>query len=254
VPAEPSASDRPDPGDHGPGTRAVDPQAPSAIAILIAVISILGAVAAARAAWEAQEATLIERRHVQALMLKELGLLEIQGRVDHDYRLAVLFVSRALQADRLQREAEALRAAQPDRAAWLDLRAQEERALRRATVPFFRLELPSTRGGVPEYNKDEIVKRRIATNRELREIEADIGETGVQLERAHATTWLLEACVAILVFSLLFLTLAMADIGGQQWRGALVGFGGGFALVGLGAWLLVEMGWAVDLFVRTAGH
>ncbi|MDR7543969.1 MAG: hypothetical protein QN120_06960 [Armatimonadota bacterium] len=56
------------------------------------------------------------------------------------------------------------------------------------------------------------------------------------------------------MFSLLFLTLAMAEVGGQQWRGVLVGLGVGLAFVGLGAGLLVEVGWAVDLFVRTAAH
>jgi hypothetical protein len=232
----------------------VSPQTPNTIAVLIAVISILGAIAAARAAWQAQEATLIERRHVQALMLRELQVLDIQGRVDHDHRLAPLYVAHALQADWLQQEARSLRVAQPDRAAWLDLRAQEERALRRATVPFFRLELPSTQDGRPAFNSDEIVKRRIATNGELRDIDMDITDSGVRLERAHASTWLLETSVAILVFSLLFLTLAMADIGGQSWRGALVGFGVGFAIVGLGVELLIEFGWAVDLFVQTTAH
>lgn len=256
MPAGASASDGSSSGTRHPpsGFPTLGPQAPSAIALLIAGISILGAIAAARAAWAAQEATLVERRHVQALMLRELRLLEIQGQVDHDYRLAGLYASFALGADHLQREAEALRATQPDRAAWFDLRAQEERARRRAIVPFFRVALPSTTNGIPAYDRDEIVRRRVATNRELREISADIRDSGTQLERAHATTWLLEACVAILVFSLLFLTLAMAEVGGQQWRGVLVGLGVGLAFVGLGAGLLVEVGWAVDLFVRTAAH
>lgn len=182
MPAGASASDGSSSGTRHPpsGFPTLGPQAPSTIALLIAGISILGAIAAARAAWAAQEATLVERRHVQALMLRELRLLEIQGQVDHDYRLAGLYASFALGADHLQREAEALRATQPDRAAWFDLRAQEERARRRAIVPFFRVALPSTTNGIPAYDRDEIVRRRVATNRELREISADIRDSGTQ--------------------------------------------------------------------------
>jgi hypothetical protein len=243
------------PGDHGGGPLPPSgPHAQSTIALLIAFISIAGALAAARAALDAQEATLLERRHVQALMRKQMRTLDVEARVNHDNRLAALHVAFDMHADGLQRDADELRASQPDRAAWIGLQAQEERALRRALYPYFRLDLPvATDGGLPDHDKASILQRRLATDSELREAAADIAETSVQVDRAHQRAWLMEACVAILVFSLVFLTLAMASIGGPQWRGPLVGLGAGFAAVGLVAVLLVEAGWVVNLFLITRG-
>jgi hypothetical protein len=231
------------------------PHAPGTIALLIAFISITGALAAARAAWEAQDATLLERRHVQALMLKQMRTLDIQGRVDHDHRLAALHVALDIRADGLQRDADRLRRAQPDRAAAAALAAQEERALRRALLPYFRLDLPAASDdGLPDHDKTAILQRRLAADSELREIEADIAETATLVDRAHQRAWLMEACVAILVLSLVFLTLAMAAIGGAPWQGPLVGLGIGFGAVGMTVGLLVEVGWIVNLFLKGGGH
>ncbi|MDR7512612.1 MAG: hypothetical protein QN147_11430 [Armatimonadota bacterium] len=244
-PEEPAAEPRSRFGPHSPNT----------IALLIACISIAGALAAARAAWEAQDATLLERRHVQALMLKQRRTLDIQSRVDHDHRLAALYTALDIRADGLQRDADRLRATQPDRAATLALQAQEERALRRALFPYFRLDVPvATEGGLPDHDKAAILQRRLAADSELREIDADIAETAVLLDRAHQRAWLMEACVAILVLSLVFLTLAMAVVGGAHWRGPLVGLGIGFGAMGLAVGLLVETGWIVDLFLKAGGH
>jgi hypothetical protein len=243
--AEPTAEPRASSGPH----------APSTIALLIACISIAGALAAARAAWEAQDATLLERRYVQALMLEQQRTLDIQSRVDHDHRLAALYVAFDIRAESLQHDADRLRAAQPDRAAALALQAQEERALRRALFPYFRLDVPvATDRGLPDHDKAAILQRRLATDSERREIAADIADTAARLDRAHQRAWLMEACVAILVLSLVFLTLAMAAVGGAAWRGPLVGLGIGFGAVGLVVGLLVEAGWIVDLFLTGGGH
>lgn len=212
-----------------------------AIALLIGFASVLSAVVAWRASLAAIEAGRHESLAVQQQARREQIEAELQGIVAHDLRLLAGYREHALAARELQQQANDVRSDNVELADDLDLEAQNRRALARSLQPFFL-----GQAGVFLHDDGTVAYEPERVLRLLRESEPELSELrpAEMLDRADAAdrrTLSLIGVAALLVGSLLLLTIA--EVGGRLRRVRLASFAVGAAMVAAGmlAFVIVDL-------------
>ncbi len=213
------------------------------LALLIGFASVLSAVIAWRASLASIDASRYESLVVQYQARQEQIERELEAIVQQDQRFLTEYQEHALAARELQAQADAVRESDAPIADILDLEAQARLALARAMRPYFLgasgVALDAE-GQVP-YDEAFVLRNLRTGNVEWRELESTIPRTNLLAQRGDEKALALIGVAALIVASLLFLTVAQVSRTRLWLRQAF--FVAGAVLVAFGslAFVLVEV-------------
>jgi hypothetical protein len=211
------------------------------IALLIGLASVLSAVVAWRASLSAIEAGRYESLAVQQQARREQLERELEGVVAQDMRLVTSYREHAAAARELQRQADEVRADEPDLADELDMEAAGRRSLARSLQPFFigQLGVALDDEGNVNYDPERVLGLLRDAELELRELRPT--ETLERANIADRRTLGLIGVAALFVAALLFLTVAQVVERRRPVRLAFTLLGGGLVAVGTLAFVVTEV-------------
>jgi hypothetical protein len=211
------------------------------LALLIGFASVFSAVLAWRASLASIDSSRYESLAVQEAARRNQLERLAEGTVDQDERFVIIFQEHALAARELQAQADELRATDPTQADILDLEAQAQLALARATQPFFLGAGGIALGddGTVAYDRDFVVTNLKEGDVELRELSTE--RNVANAARADARALNLIGVAAVVISALFFLTVAQVSRGRPRMQQAF--FAAGALLVSVGGlgWLIVEL-------------
>lgn len=214
------------------------------LALLIGFASVFSAVVAWRASLASIDASRHESLAVQQQARREQIERELESTVQQDLRFVTQFQEHALAARRLQEQADALRASDPDAADILDVEAQSRLALARSMKPFFLgatgVALDENTDTVP-YDADFVTTNLHEGNVEWRELANAAPRTVALGQRADEKSLSLVGVGALIVAALFFLTVAQVSVSRPRVRQGF--FVAGAVLVAFGslAFVIVEI-------------
>jgi hypothetical protein len=176
------------------------------VALAIALVSVLGALVAFGVSTQDGEARRLDGEVIQQTQRREQILSGLESQVDRDQRNLGLYQEHLKAADLLRQQAASLQGSDPTLA--IDLRAQalDEDALARARLRFFSAAIPSAGAGPVEYDRARALARLTDADDELRKLRPEA--TSLLARRQHERTDTLAGLVALIVASLIFLTVA----------------------------------------------
>lgn len=211
------------------------------LALLIGFASVFSAVLAWRAALASIDASRYESIAVQEAARRNQLERLAEGTVDQDERFVLVFQEHALAARELQAHADELRATDPDQADILDLEAQAQLALARATQPYFLGAGGIFLGddGTVGYDRQFVLTNLREGDVELREL--SIERTVANADRADARSLGLIGVAAIVISALFFLTVAQVSRSRTRVHQAFFVAGGLLVVVGGLGWVIVEL-------------
>lgn len=211
------------------------------LALLIGFASVFSAVLAWRASLASIDASRYESLAVQEAARRNQLERLAEGTVAQDERFLIIFQEHALAARELQAQADELRPTNPTQADILDLEAQAQLALARATQPYFLGAGGIALGddGTVAYDREFVLTNLKEGDVELRELSTE--RNSANAARADARALNLIAVAAIVISALFFLTVAQVSRSRPRVQRAFFAAGGLLVAVGGLGWVIVEL-------------
>jgi hypothetical protein len=173
----------------------------TALGLLILVLAVTGAYVTWQAANASGNASGLRQQARQATVLSDYYRDQIRTAVSYEERLAESFRSHVALANGLDGDARRIRTADPNKAAELVDRAQEERGVARSLELLFILQSP-----VPSYEADKVLRIETAADFRLQDLQPKPLTASANRARERRT-WLGVVDIA-LIAAIFFLTLA----------------------------------------------
>jgi cell division protein FtsB len=211
------------------------------LAILIGFASVFSAVIAWRASLASIDASRYQSLAVQQQARREQIERDLEATVQQDERFVADFQEHALAARELQTQADSIRATNTTAADTLDLQAQSELALTRALEPFFMGAggVALDENGTVPYDKAFVLTNLEDGDVELRELRTSNVANLANAANAKSIDFI--AVAAVVVAALFFLTVAQVSRTRVKVRQAFFVSGGLLVLVGVLAFVFVEI-------------
>jgi len=218
---------------------------PQRTAALLGIMIGFASVFSAAIAWQASLASIDASRYhslaVQQQARREQIERALEATVQQDKRFVTDFQAHALAARELQSQADAIRATDSAAADALDLQAQSELALTRAIEPYFMgaAGVALDANGTVPYDKAFVLTNLEEGDVELRELRTS--NVSDLANAADAKSIDLIAVAAVVVAALFFLTVAEVSRSRLKVRQVFFLSGGLLVLVGMLAFIVVEI-------------
>ena len=197
----------------------------SIIAILIGVVSVTGAVVTWRAALLAEYATDSDREAVAETVLSQRGEVNARLEVGAQERAFARYRSDIIAADRLDADADTLRAqgrAEDARAAENEATARRREADELAALSGFSQYLGEDEGGVPTFDSERSLQDLVRDDIEASQVDPE--QTAARADDLRSHSQRLVGWIVVFVGSIVLLTLAQV-INVRLIRASLAGLG-----------------------------